>query len=128
MIRKLLAGAVAGAVAFSGVAEARGGGGHGHGPRYSHSQAMPHAAPTQYKSYRHEVDKLTNQNFRANKGIIDPGSRRGRGYDLDHKTAVKECFNRGMSAASCAAPSNLQMLNSHTNRSVGCKVPGCRRQ
>jgi hypothetical protein len=32
-----------------------------------------------------------------------------------------------MTPAACSAPSNLQMLDSHTNRSIGCKAAGCRR-
>lgn len=106
MIRRAIAGAVAGLVLLSGAAEARDAG---------------------YVRYRHSVDKQTSQVYRANRGVIDPQGLRGRGYDLDHKISVKDCYRRGMSVSSCASVGNLQMLDSHTNRSIGCKSAGCRR-
>src|SRR5262245_22485958 len=80
-----------------------------------------------YQKYRHEVDRATSHVYRANRGVIDPHGLRGRGYDLDHKVSVKSCYQRGMSVASCSSVGNLQMLSSHENRSLGCKVAGCRR-
>jgi hypothetical protein len=106
VIKRAIAGAVAGLVLFGSAADAK-------NPAYQH--------------YRHEVDKQTSQVYGANKGTIDPHALRGRGYDLDHKISVKECYRRGMSVNFCAAPSNLQMLDSHTNRSLGCKSVDCRK-
>ena len=31
-------------------------------------------------------------------------------------------------SADCAAPTNLQILDSATNRSLGCKTPSCRKK
>lgn len=105
--------AVITAVLFSGTADAR---------------SAKERANADYSNYRKEVDRLTEKTYKAYKPRIDSGNLRGRvqGYDLDHRTSVKQCFNRGMSASACAAPDNLQMLPSHINRSLGCKSAGCR--
>ena len=72
-----------------------------HFPKSKPSRAQPHSRPTNnYREYRKEVDRVTAHNFRKNRASIDPGHTRGRrgGNDLDHRTPVKQCFDRGMSA------------------------------
>ena len=94
---------------------------------------VPHAGghrahnDSPYKQYRREVDRLSNENYRRNRRQIDPGHMRGkRGHmDLDHRTPVKQCFDRGIPASQCADSSNLRMLDAHQNRSEGCR--GCKK-
>ena len=100
----------------------------GNWPRSKPVRSVPQAhAPSAYREYRREVDRMSNANYRQHRSSLDPGHMRGRrGHmDLDHVTPVKQCFDRGMSAAQCANPGNLRMLDAHRNRSEGCR--GCRK-
>ncbi len=98
-----------------------------HFPKSKPARVRQSHSNSDYRDYRKEVDRVTSHNFRKNRASIDPGHTRGKrgGNDLDHRTPVKQCFDRGMSAAQCADPSNLRMLEAHQNRSEGCR--GCRK-
>lgn len=98
---------------------------HWHVPSSGGHHAQPGDSP--YRQYRREVDRLSNENYRRNRAQIDPAHMRGkRGHmDLDHRTPVKQCFDRGIPAAQCADPGNLRMLDAHQNRSEGCR--GCKK-
>lgn len=81
-----------------------------------------------FQTYSKDVRRQTERNYRKEKNRIDPGNLRGRSHsmDLDHKMSVKSCFNHGVSAKDCAKSDNLQLLDSHKNRSLGCKEAGCK--
>lgn len=81
-----------------------------------------------YAAYRRAVDRETAKTYRENRAWIDPMGLRGkaRGHDLDHITPVKQCWLGGETVKSCAAPTNLRMLDASKNRSEGCRAKNCR--
>ena len=97
--------------------------------RSAHVIGTPHSeAVCEYKAYRHRVDRETAVIYRSYRTVIDPQGLRGKmhGYDLDHIQSVKDCYRTGMTVQACAAPTNLQVIPAHENRSMGCKSVGCR--
>jgi hypothetical protein len=81
-----------------------------------------------YKAYRHLVDRETAVIYRSYRATIDPQGLRGKlhGYDLDHILSVKDCYRTGMTVQACSSPTNLQVIPAYENRSMGCKSTGCR--
>lgn len=72
------------------------------------------------ESYMKIVRKLTNDNYKLYKNIINPdGFERvlsGRdGYHLDHIVAVTKCYRAGVPAQECAAIYNLRMIRWQEN-------------
>lgn len=89
---------------------------------------LPQSRPAnEYREYRREVDRLSNQNYRQHRQQIDPARLRGERakMDLDHATPVKRCYEQGLPPERCADPSNLRLMDAHQNRSEGCR--GCKR-
>lgn len=91
-------------------------------------EATSLSAREQYAAFRREVVRETANTYRRHRASIDPVSLRGKlhGYDLDHIQSVRDCHRIGMTVQACAAPSNLQIIPAHENRSMGCKSVGCR--
>lgn len=97
--------------------------------RSSHATRVPSSEVVgDYKVYRHLVDRETAVIYRINRAVIDPQGLRGKqhGYDLDHIQSVKDCYRTGTTVQACSAPTNLQVIPAHENRSMGCKSVGCR--
>lgn len=71
--------------------------------------------------YKHNVYMLTRKNYQQYKKIINPkGLKRGiagveNAYHLDHKVAVRYCFEHNIPVEICSHPQNLQMLKWRQN-------------
>ena len=103
--------------------------GQGADARQAHAiGAPPSEAVSEYKAYRYLVDRETAVIYRLYRVEIDPQGLRGKlhGYDLDHIQSVKDCYRTGVTVQACSAPTNLQVIPAHENRSMGCKSVGCR--
>lgn len=88
---------------------------HKHGKDYDIGKA---------NHYTQLVRKLSNQNYKKHKNIINPNNyTRGlnRGWHLDHKVPIIECFKQGWSPEKAADVKNLQMLPWNENLSKGSK-------
>ena len=99
------------------------------GARSANVVGTPHSeAVSEYKAYRQLVDRETAVIYRLYRVEIDPQGLRGKlhGYDLDHIRSVKDCYRTGIAVQACSAPTNLQVIPAHENRSMGCKSVGCR--
>lgn len=85
--------------------------------------AVAPAADTDYRAYRHQVDRETAKTWREHRWIIDPMNQRGRagGLDLDHIKPVKQCWVEKLPAKECGSLDNLRMLDARRNRSEGCR-------
>lgn len=88
------------------------------------------ASSLEYRAYARAVRVETERTYRRHRQQIDPHHLRGKanGKDLDHIVAVKVCWLRQMTVSACAAPANLRVIGARENRSMGCKVQGCRLQ
>lgn len=79
------------------------------------------ALKTKWQQYEQEVDRLTNQNYKKYKEIINPANLlRGRirgTYQLDHVMSKMGGFNEGVAPELIAHPANLKMLTSSENQS-----------
>lgn len=86
--------------------------------------ASPALADDAYRAYRHEVNKVTEIEYRAYREQIDPQHLRGKphGYDLDHIQPVKVCYIKEIPAEVCGAHWNLRVIPAHDNRSEGCRT------
>lgn len=80
---------------------------------------------SEFKQYRRMVQSLTEKNYRAHRQVINPqGYPRTKcgiegGYQLDHKTSVREGFEKKIPACELAHINNLQMLSWRENRRKG---------
>jgi hypothetical protein len=83
------------------------------------------ALKTEWQRYEQEVDRLTNQNYKKYKEIINPNNlTRGRTrgtYQLDHVMSKIGGFNEGIAPELIAHPANLKMLTSSENQSKNSK-------
>jgi hypothetical protein len=80
---------------------------------------------TEWQRYEQEVDRLTNQNYKKYKEIINPnnllrGRTRGT-YQLDHIMSKMDGFTEGVEPELIAHPANLRMLTSSENQSKNSK-------
>jgi hypothetical protein len=83
------------------------------------------ALKTKWQRYEQEVDRLTNQNYKKYKEIINPtnltrGRTRGT-YQLDHIMSKIGGFNGGVAPELIAHPANLKMLTASENQSKNSK-------
>jgi hypothetical protein len=83
------------------------------------------ALKTEWQRYEQAVDRLTNQNYKKYKEIINPtnltrGRTRGT-YQLDHIMSKIGGFNRGVAPELIAHPANLKMLTASENQSKNSK-------
>jgi hypothetical protein len=83
------------------------------------------ALKTDWQRYEQEVDRLTNQNYKKYKEIINPNNlTRGRTrgtYQLDHIMSKMGGFNEGVAPELIAHPANLKMLTASENQSKNSK-------
>jgi len=83
------------------------------------------ALKTDWQRYEQEVDRLTNQNYKKYKEIINPNNlTRGRTrgtYQLDHIMSKMGGFNEGVAPELIAHPANLRMLTASENQSKNSK-------
>jgi hypothetical protein len=83
------------------------------------------ALKTEWQRYEQEVDRLTNQNYKKYKELINPnnlirGRTRGT-FQLDHIMSKMGGFNEGVAPELIAHPANLKMLTSSENQSKNSK-------
>ena len=83
------------------------------------------ALKTDWQRYEQEVDRLTNQNYKKYKEIINPdnltrGRTRGT-YQLDHVMSKIDGFKEGADPKLISHPANLRMLTSTENQSKNSK-------
>ena len=83
------------------------------------------ALKTDWQRYEQEVDRLTNQNYKKYKEIINPdnltrGRTRGT-YQLDHVMSKIDGFKEGVDPKLISHPANLRMLTSTENQSKNSK-------
>jgi len=70
----------------------------------------------EYTKYARKVHGLSHKVYEQNKEIINPNNYPRTlcgvdgGYQLDHITPIKECFNKGISAEEAADLKNLRIL------------------
>jgi hypothetical protein len=80
---------------------------------------------TEWQRYEQTVDRLTNQNYKKYKDIINPSNlQRGRTkgtYQLDHIMSKLDGFSNGIDPESIAHPANLRMMSSTENQSKSSK-------
>ena len=80
---------------------------------------------TEWQRYEQQVDRLTNQNYKKYKKIINPNNlTRGRTcgtHQLDHIMSKMGGFNEGVSPELIAHPANLKMLTASENQSKNSK-------
>jgi len=83
------------------------------------------ALKTEWQRYEQKVDRITNQNYKKYKEIINPDNlKRGRirgTYQLDHIMSKMGGFNEGVAPELIAHPANLRMLTSTENQSKNSK-------
>lgn len=66
-----------------------------------------------YFTYR--VRQATQRVYNSFKDQIDPNNLRGKGYHLDHKVSIKQCFIEGKSIEETAALENLEIVTEEEN-------------
>lgn len=80
---------------------------------------------TKWQQYEQTVDRITNQNYKKYKDIINPsalprGRTRGT-YQLDHIMSKFDGFSTGVDPESIAHPANLRMMTATENQSKSSK-------
>ena len=71
---------------------------------------------TEYKKYRGKVIRLSEKTYVESMSIINPNNHPRTiagvdgGYQLDHKTSIKKCFELKISVEEASSVDNLQML------------------
>lgn len=77
---------------------------------------------SEYETYRKNVWKISNKQYRQYKDIINPsGLPRSLTYHLDHKYSIQQGWNNKIPAEVIGGYKNLQMLEGNTNRKKGNK-------
>lgn len=80
------------------------------------SRKMRNPATPEYKKYARQVHSLSQKVYEENKQIINPNNYPRTlcgvedGWQLDHITPIKECFEKGLTPQEAAQVSNLRML------------------
>lgn len=80
------------------------------------SRKIRNPATPEYKKYAKQVHGLSQKIYEQNKHIINPNNYPRTlcgvegGWQLDHITPIKECFEKGLSPQEAAQVSNLRML------------------
>jgi hypothetical protein len=80
---------------------------------------------TEWQQYEQTVDRLTTQNYKKYKDIINPSNlQRGRTkgtYQLDHVMSKFDGFSKRVDPEMIAHPANLRMMTSAENQSKHSK-------
>lgn len=80
------------------------------------SRKMRNPATPEYKKYARQVHGLSQKMYEEHKQIINPNNYPRtlcgveNGWQLDHITPIKECFEKGLTPQEAAQVSNLRML------------------
>jgi hypothetical protein len=80
------------------------------------SRKMRNPATPEYKKYARQVHGLSQKVYEEYKDVINPNNYPRTlcgvedGWQLDHITPIKECFEKGLSPQEAAQASNLRML------------------
>ena len=80
------------------------------------SRKMRNPATPEYKKYARQVHGLSQKIYEEYKDVINPNNYTRTlcgvedGWQLDHITPIKECFEKGLSPQEAAQVSNLRML------------------
>ena len=80
------------------------------------SRKMRNPATPEYKKYARQVHGLSQKIYEENKQIINPNNYPRTlcgvedGWQLDHITPIKECFEKGLTPQQAAQVNNLRML------------------
>jgi hypothetical protein len=80
------------------------------------SRKMRNPATPEYKKYARQVHGLSQKIYEEYKDVINPNNYPRTlcgvedGWQLDHITPIKECFEKGLSPQEAAQVSNLRML------------------
>lgn len=80
------------------------------------SRKVRNSATPEYKKYARQVHGLSQKVYEEYKDIINPNNYPRtlcgveNGWQLDHITPIKECFEQGISPQDAAQVSNLRML------------------
>jgi len=69
--------------------------------------------------YQEKVRKLSEKNYKEN--YLEKKELRGKGYSLDHKISIKECFEKKIPIIIAADIANLEMIPEEHNREKGSK-------
>jgi len=67
--------------------------------------------------YEHQVRKLSEKNYR--KEYLDGKKYRGKGYELDHRMSIVECFEQEVPVECAGHICNLKLIPKQQNRSKG---------
>ena len=70
-----------------------------------------------YFTYR--VRQSTEKVYKFNKDKIDPKGLRGKGYHLDHRKSIRQCFIDGDSIEFASSIENLQIISKENNLQKG---------
>lgn len=73
----------------------------------------------EYLLYNEQVRKLTERTFKRE--FIDNKNLRGKGWSLDHRLSVKECFLNEVPVEMASHVCNLEMVPTEYNLSKGSK-------
>lgn len=80
------------------------------------SRKIRNPATPEYKKYARQVHGLSQKIYEEYKDVINPNNYPRtlcgveNGWQLDHITPIKECFEKGLSPQEAAQVSNLRML------------------
>ena len=80
------------------------------------SRKMRNPSTPEYKKYARQVHGLSQKIYEEHKQIINPNNYPRTlcgvedGWQLDHITPIKECFEKGLTPQEAAQVSNLRML------------------
>jgi hypothetical protein len=80
------------------------------------SRKMRNPATPEYKKYSRQVHGLSQKVYEAYKDVINPNNYPRTlcgvedGWQLDHITPIKECFEKGLTPQEAAQVDNLRML------------------
>lgn len=72
-----------------------------------------------YLWYQYKVRQLSEKNFK--KEYLENKHLRGKGYSLDHKISIKECFESNFTIEMAADIANLEIVPNNVNRRKGAK-------
>lgn len=85
-------------------------------------QAM--SDPTNQSKYYQAVTYITEMNYQRYKHQIDPDSKRGKGYHLDHKFSIKAGYINNVSPNIIGHYQNLELLpaNQNLKKNAKCSI------
>lgn len=73
------------------------------------------AFPLSKQQYYQTVNRLTAQTYTKYKDVLDPDSKRGIDWHLDHRYSISEGYRNNVAPEIISSLHNLEMLDAHTN-------------